>query len=73
MSIAGGNTTDDPINHREFVAANESGEGEYREKRRTEEHLGAGGKGPSSLRALYCNPWSSHLGQLTSLALSVCS
>jgi hypothetical protein len=56
MSIAGGNTTNDPINHREFVAANESGEGEYRDKRRTEEHLGAGGlgKGPSSLRALYC-------------------
>jgi hypothetical protein len=39
MSIAGG-----PINHREIAAANESGEGEYRDKCRTEEHLGAGEK-----------------------------
>ncbi len=54
MSIAGGNTTDDPINHREFAAANESGEGEYRNKRRPEKHLGAEGKRPSSLHALYC-------------------
>jgi hypothetical protein len=46
MSIAGGNTTDDPINHREFAAANESGESEYRYKCRTEKHLGAGEKRP---------------------------
>jgi len=46
MIIAGGNT-------RDLATANESREGEYRNKRRTENHLSAGEKRPSSLRALY--------------------
>ena len=50
-SIAGGNTADDPINLRELAAANESGEGEYRNKRRTEKHLGAGKERPLSVGA----------------------
>ena len=53
-SIAGGTTADDPINLRELAAANESGEGEYRNKRRTEKHLGAGKERPLSVGALYC-------------------
>jgi hypothetical protein len=44
MNIAGGDTADDPINHRDLAAADESGEGEYRNKHRTEKHLSAGKK-----------------------------
>ena len=44
MNIAGGDTTEDPINHGDFASTYESGEGEYRNKRRTEKHLGAEGK-----------------------------
>src|SRR6266849_3130300 len=56
MSIGGGNTAEDPIKRRDLAAANERGEGEYRNKRRKEKHLGAGRKRPSILRALYCEP-----------------
>jgi hypothetical protein len=46
MSIAGGNTTDDPINHRDLATINESGEGEYCNECRTEKHLGTEKKAP---------------------------
>ena len=54
MSIAGGNTTDDPINYRDLAAANENGEGEYRNKRKAKEHLGVWKKDHQVCVLLYC-------------------
>jgi hypothetical protein len=39
MNIEGGNSTDDPIEYRELVGANQRGESKYSNEHRTEKHL----------------------------------
>jgi hypothetical protein len=51
LNIGGGNSTDDPIEYRELVAANQHGENKYSNEHRTEKHFEA--REPPSLRALY--------------------
>ena len=50
-SVGGGNTTDDPINNRDLLAANERRENEYRSEHRMQKHFERGTKGAPKLRA----------------------
>ena len=51
MDVGGGNSTDDPIEYRDLLGANQRGEGKYRNEHRTEKHFEA--SDPLRLRTLY--------------------